>query len=130
MENEDSAHSSFSLLSPLDKLWQFSSLSHNIRHSIFPPLDFEKLVQRNYSNLNHPLQVCPKMPGFIRVFSNSLQSSHLSGYSFSSLIIFLLPVFQQHSPPNSTTITNPFSKPFLFFITFFNRSLQHISFLL
>jgi hypothetical protein len=64
------------------------------------------------------------------VFSNSLQSSHLSGYSFSSLIIRMFAVFQQHSPPNPTTITNPLSKPFLLFITFFNRSPQHISFLL
>jgi len=55
----------------------------------------------------------PTIPRFFRLQINSLQSSHLSGFSFSHTQHHYVLIVQHFFPPNPIAIIKPFSKPFI-----------------
>ncbi len=59
MEHEESAHFSFSLLSPLIGIWHFETINLYPQHiKLFhPPTRFQEVLQKDNSNPNHQLQV-------------------------------------------------------------------------
>jgi hypothetical protein len=105
----------FSLLSRLEKLWQFSPWidSQSQKRSTFPHFDFENFGQRDYNNFDHFLQVCQNNP---RVYCGAWQFLLELPPEW---ILLLMPhniyvhISWQHCPPNPTTITNLLLKLFL-----------------
>jgi hypothetical protein len=61
MEHEESAHYGLSLLSPLVGLWHFETLNLYPQHinPFHHPTRSHKVLQKDNSNPNHQLQVCP-----------------------------------------------------------------------
>jgi hypothetical protein len=64
MEHEESTLSSFFLLSPLVGLWHFETLNLYPQqiNPFHPSTKFEEVLQKDNSNPNHQLQVCPNNP--------------------------------------------------------------------